>query len=190
RNVRSTEFSQLVDRLHDIITGAELLHHPTEHGLTVELLPSSHAGEVVGLLEYLNARGGREDVFRIASDTHREYGDTIAAVNAAELLDLVDSPRRSVMLEGLGTRFVQAGPKQRKAIWREQLLRLVLFKKVAEAIERQPTHQVGADFVMETIAMLMPEENYERVFDTFTSWARYGDLFAYDETTGMVTAIA
>jgi NitT/TauT family transport system ATP-binding protein len=40
---------------------------------------------------------------------------------------------------------------------------------VAEAIERQPSHRVDADFVLETIAMLMPEENYERVFDTFTS---------------------
>ena len=189
RNPRSTDFAQLVDKLHDIITGSEMPDAPPEHGLTIELLPTARAGEIIGLLEYLSARGGREDVFRIAGDTHREYGATIAAVNAAELLDFVDTPRRSVMLEPLGTRFVAAGPQERKAIWREQLLRLALFRKVADAIERQPQHRVDAELVLETIAMMMPEEDYERVFGVFTSWARYGDLFAYDETTRSVTAI-
>jgi len=28
----------------------------------------------------------------------------------------------------------------------------------------------------------MPQENYEKVFNTFIRWARFGDLFAYDET--------
>jgi NitT/TauT family transport system ATP-binding protein len=156
---------------------------PAEHGLTIELLPTARAGEIIGLLEYLSARGGREDVFRIASDTHHEYGAMIAAVNAAELLDFVDTPRRSLMLEPLGMRFVAAGPQERKTIWRDQLLRLVLFKRVADAIARQPQHRVDAELVLETIAMMMPEEDYERVFGVFTSWARYGDLFAYDETT-------
>ena len=190
RNFRSTEFSQLVDKLHDIITGGEMPDVPTAHALAIELLPAARASEVIGLLEYLSARGGREDVFRIASDTRREYGNTIAAVNAAELLDFVDSPRRSVMLEPLGMRFVRAEPTERKAIWRQQLLRLVLFRQVAEAIERQPEHRVDADFVLETIAMMMPDEDYERVFGIFTSWARYGDLFAYDEMARSVTAVA
>ena len=28
----------------------------------------------------------------------------------------------------------------------------------------------------------MPYENYEKIFNTFIRWARFGELFAYDET--------
>jgi NitT/TauT family transport system ATP-binding protein len=188
RNARSTEFSQLVDKLHDIITGSEMPDVPKDRAPLIELLPTARASEVVGLLEYLSTHDGREDVFRIASDTRREYGKTITAVNAAELLDFVDTPRRSVMLDPLGARFVSAPPEERKAIWRQQILRLGLFKKVAEALERQPQHRLAADFVHETIAMLMPEEDYQNIFSVFISWARYGDLFAYDEATATISA--
>jgi NitT/TauT family transport system ATP-binding protein len=191
RDYRSSGFLQLVDTLHDIITGAEMpdVSAPTaEPGAPIEPLPDAFAGDVVALLEYLDARGGREDVFRIAGDTNQEYGRVIAAVNAAELLDLVDTPRRTVVLEPLGVKLVRADPMERKVLWRQQLLRLGLFRKVAEALERQEDHSIDADFVLETIAITMPFEDYRRVFAVFVSWSRYGDLFAYDEGTETVTS--
>jgi hypothetical protein len=33
----------------------------------------------------------------------------------------------------------------------------------------------------------MPHENYEQVFTTFIRWARFGDLFSYNETTNMIS---
>ncbi len=191
RDYRSSEFLQLVDTLHDIITGAEMPDLPArsaEPGALVEPLPDAFAGDIVALLEYLDARGGREDVFRVAADTNQEYGRVIAAVNAAELLDLVDTPRRTVVLEPLGVKLVRADPVERKALWRQQLLRIGLFRKVAEALERQTDHSIDADFVLETIAITMPFEDYRRVFAVFVSWSRYGDLFAYDESTETVTS--
>jgi NitT/TauT family transport system ATP-binding protein len=191
RNYRSTEFLQLVDQLHDIITGHELPDLPAATPLAtdaIEPLPAARASEVVGLLEYLDARGGRDDVFRIASDTGRDLGQLIATVKAAELLDLVDTPRRTVLLEPLGQRFVSAGLAERKTIWREQLLGLGLFKRIAEALAGQEDHRVEADLVLETIAMTMPFEDYDKMFEVFLSWSRYGELFAYDEATGMIAA--
>jgi hypothetical protein len=41
--------------------------------------------------------------------------------------------------------------------------------------------------VLETIILRMPQENYGKIFDTFVVWARFGDLFSYDETTEMVS---
>lgn len=43
------------------------------------------------------------------------------------------------------------------------------------------------DFVLETIIMRMPQENYETVFSTFIRWARFGSLFSYDEATGLIS---
>jgi NitT/TauT family transport system ATP-binding protein len=183
RDYRAPEFLELVDHLHDLITGHELPDIPP--GVPVvpgmEPLPAATASEIVGLLEYLDSRGGRGEVFRIASDTHRRFDHVLNIVEAAELLDFIDTPRRTVVLEPLGRRFLQAGAEARKAIWREQLLRLVLFRQVQEALQRDPEHTAPGDFVRETIVLNLPHENYEQLFQTFVRWARFGNLFAYDE---------
>jgi NitT/TauT family transport system ATP-binding protein len=189
RDYRAPELLQLVDKLHDIITGMEMPDLPAPPTVVpaFEPLPPVGAVEILGLLEYLDARGGKEDVFRIAADTDREFGKLIGVVNAAELLDLVDTPRRMVVLAAEGVRLVRAMAAERQTLWRECLLRLRLFQVVREALARQEQHRVERDFVLETIAVNMPNEDFEQMFQTFVSWARFGDLFAYDEATELLT---
>src|SRR5207237_10932634 len=110
----------------------------------------------------------------------------INVVKAAELLNFVDTPRRLVVLEPDGIRFVKAGPEDRKVIWREQLLKLRLFRDLRDALERQPRHEIDRDFLLETIVLKLPQENYEKTANTFIRWARFGDLFAFDEDTQMI----
>jgi NitT/TauT family transport system ATP-binding protein len=191
RDYRSAAVLALVDRLHEIITGAEMPDvapvSPGPAPAVIEPLPEASSSEIVGLLEYLDARGGRDDLFRIASDTGHEFGSLIRVVKAAEMLDLVDTPRRQVVLEPEGQRFVRASPAERKLIWRDRLLQLRLFRDLRDTLQREPRHEVERDFLLETIVLNMPQENHEKVFNTFIGWARYGDLFAYDETTGMIS---
>lgn len=193
RDYRAPELLRLVDRLYEIITGSELPDLPAGAGPPkpqtglVEPIPAVSAGEIVGLLEYLDVRGGQDDVFRIAAATNREFGRVIMVVKAAEMLDFVDTPKRTVMLEPLGKRFVRASAEERKAIWREQLLGLALVREIYKSLKRQRKHRVDRDFVLETIVICMPQENYEQVFETVLGWARFGDLFQYDETTGILS---
>jgi NitT/TauT family transport system ATP-binding protein len=192
RDYRSPELLQLVDKLHDIITGHEMPDAapalaPPPGAKVFEPLPVISASEVVGLVEYLDARGGKQELFRIASDTDQEFGTVITVVKAAELLDLVDTPKRMVELAPDGIRLVKASPEARKVIWREQLLKLGLFQEVRDALERAPKHEVTREFVLETIAMTMPSENYDKLFDTLVRWGRFGDLFAYDEASEMLS---
>jgi NitT/TauT family transport system ATP-binding protein len=183
RDYRSAGLQQMVDRLHDIITGMEMPDVAPPTAVTFEPIPDAGAGEVLGLLEYLDARGGREDVFRIAAETDREFGALISVVNAAELLDFVTTPKRTVVLAPLGEKFVRADLVQRKLIWREQILELKLFQQVLDAIQRDERHRVTKEFVLENIAVMMPQEDYEKVFHRLVGWARYGELFAYDDDT-------
>ena len=126
-------------------------------------------------------------MFRIAQDTNREFGRVINIVEAAELLDFVDTPKRMVVLDTNGKRFIKATGEERQAIWREQLLKLRLFKQVHDALKRQPDHALHRDFLLETIVLTMPHENYEAIFNTFIRWARFGNLFAYDETSEIIS---
>jgi len=184
RDYRSPALLQLVDHLHDIITGIEMPDVPaaTAAGApAIEPLPAVSVGEILGLLEYLDARGGQEDVFRIASDTQREFGTVISVVNAAEMLDFVETPKRLVRLAPEGTRMVRAPIADRKVLWRQRILTLGLFQQVLRAIERSPEGRVTKEFVLENIVLAMPLENYEAIFDTFVKWGRFADLFDYDE---------
>jgi NitT/TauT family transport system ATP-binding protein len=183
RDYRSPELLGLVDRLHDVITGMEMPDAPPPGAPAFEPIPHVLPSEIVGLLEYLDARGGREDVFRIGADTGREFGALMAAANAAEMLDLVDTPRRMVVLAPAGQRFVKASPADRKELWAERVRGLQLFRAVEEAVERSPDRRVSRDFVLETLALHTPSEHFERTFEYFVAWARFGGLLAYDETT-------
>jgi NitT/TauT family transport system ATP-binding protein len=183
RDYRSADFLRLVDQVHDLITGHELPEPaaPAGGNTPLEPLPEASVGEVVGLLEFLDGRGGSDDIFCIAAETNRPFDRILNVVEAAELLDFVDTPRRRVVLEADGARFIRAPIEERSTIWRAHLRRVGLFRVIHDALDRQPAHVVDSDFVLETIVLHMPHENHVQVFDTFIGWARYGHLFAYDE---------
>ncbi|MEI6233209.1 MAG: nitrate/sulfonate/bicarbonate ABC transporter ATP-binding protein [Planctomycetota bacterium] len=197
RDYRSAEVLRMVDHLHDIITGAEMPDAPETTGVasststvssivSIEPLPDISSSEIVGLLEYLDARGGKEDMYKISADTHTEFGRLLSAVKAAELLEFVDTPKRMVVLEADGQKYVRAPLDERKGIWRDRLVRLGIFKEVVELIRRQHNQEVHRDLVLETIVFRMPFENYEKVFDTLVRWGRFGDLLAYDEVSELL----
>jgi hydrophobic/amphiphilic exporter-1 (mainly G- bacteria), HAE1 family len=176
-----------------IADGRKLLKDETDEPLSeiakhkvFEPLPDVTAGEIEGLLEYLDAHGGQDDVCHIAADTHRDVGRLINVTKAAELLDFVTMARRQVVLDHEGLRFVKASRADRQAIWRERILQLQLFRATQEMLRREGG-PIDSEVVRETLILNLPEENYEKEFATFVDWARYGDLFAYDETTGQIS---
>jgi NitT/TauT family transport system ATP-binding protein len=193
RDYTVPEAVALVDRLHDIITGHALPDIVAERRpvpgaeAPIEPLPRATTSELIGLLEYLDGRGGRQDVFRIASETNRELGQVIAVVKAGEMLNLVDTPRRDVVLDADGIRFVRANAVERQTIWREQLLKLRLFREVDGMLRARPGASVSADEVLRLIEGAMPQEDSRLVFETLVRWARYGNLFSYDEDRRMLS---
>ena len=187
RDYRSPEFLRVVDRLHEIITGAELPDEPAAPSAAAgaaEPLPPSTVSQIAGLLEYLDARGGEQNLFRVAAETGQEFGKVITVVKAAELLDFVDTPKQAVTLTARGRTFVKAAPADRKAIWRAALLELRIFREIHEYARRTEDRAVSREEVLETLALRMPQENLERMLGTFVRWARYARLFDYDAEAG------
>jgi NitT/TauT family transport system ATP-binding protein len=188
RDYRSPEFLKLVDQLHDIIMGHEMADTP-EPVLApnqippVESIPETPPIEIVGMLEYLDARGGKEDLFRISSETEKDFGSVITVAKAAELLDFVDTPKRNVVLTAEGARFVKAKASERQNIWKEQILKLGLFRQVNDILAKHPRKGLDADVVKEIIILNLPAENFDKIFETFVDWSQYGNLFHYSEET-------
>src|SRR5262249_39043365 len=160
---------------------------PAAESEFVEPLPDAGTPDIVSLLEFVGTRGGEEEIYHVADEMNREFGVLITDVKAAEMLGWVDTPGPRVILTSKGRAFVASGPEERKALWREQLLQLRLFRDIHEVLRRQPDRSVDRDFVLETIITRMPYENYQRIFNTFVRWARFGELFDYDSGAQRLT---
>ncbi|HEV8433430.1 MAG TPA: nitrate/sulfonate/bicarbonate ABC transporter ATP-binding protein [Thermoanaerobaculia bacterium] len=181
RDTRSRAFEELVSYLHEIITGTEMPDVPTAARATrIEPLPRTSTSEIVGLLEFLDSQGGADDIFELAADTDHEFGHMMGIVKAAEMLNFVDTPKQAVVLTAEGKRFVQADTEERKIIWRDQLLKLRLFQDVRSLLQREEGEASG-DLVREMIIIALPREKYEEMFETMVRWARFGNLFAYED---------
>ncbi len=191
RDQRSSASEELVDYLHEIITGSELPDVSPDvrrrESATIQALPATTTSEVVGLLEYLEAHGGKDDLFEISANAHQEFGRVIAVTKAAEILGFIDTPKQDVVLTPLGWQFVRAGAEERKRIWCTQLLNIKLFRDLYTRLQQHPDEPMSADDVKEMIIIALPHENYETMFETVIRWARFGNLFAYDEDTDQIT---
>jgi cobalt-zinc-cadmium resistance protein CzcA len=153
----------------------------------VEPLPDVTSSEIVALLQLVHGRGGQVAIFTIAEETNREFARVITVVKASEMLGFVDTPGHIVALTAKGRQLVEAPPEARRVLWREQLLTLGLFREIYDLLQREPDHAIDRDFVLETIVTRMPYENYEKVFNTFIRWARFGGLFTYNETAQQIS---
>src|SRR5581483_10996748 len=172
----------LVDYPHEIITGTEMpdAAGPAVREGRIAPLPKTSTSEVVGLLEYLDSKGGVDDIFDVAAETDHEFGHMMAITKAAEMLNFVDTPKQGIVLTLEGRRFLAAEAETRKELWREQILKLKLFQDVYALLQREEGEVIG-DMVREMIIMALPRENYEEMFATMVRWARFGNLFAYEE---------
>lgn len=193
RDSKSPEFMKLVDHIHDLITSAELPDVQVTAPILsasnddqVEPLPQVQSADILGLIEFLEAQGGTSDLFQVASHTHVPFERVLTTVKAAEMLDLVDTPKRAVLLTPLGKRFVNADMDERKDLWRAQLLELRLFRVVREMMDLEDG-ELPKEALVQELATRLPMEDAERTFETLVAWGRFGELFAYREEPGVLT---
>ncbi|MBI2469738.1 MAG: AAA-associated domain-containing protein, partial [Planctomycetes bacterium] len=194
RNSRALEFLSLVDRIHHIITSAIIPDEevpitaakvPSE--ILLEPLPEVSVNEIIGLLEFLDAHQGEEDIFHLAIEIHKEFGHLINITKAAEFLDFVDTPKQKILLTELGRRFVESDTTKRKKIWKEQLYKLTIYRHILDMLKKTPKGRLDRNNIEEEIVLHLPQEDPLKMFNILTSWARYGELFAYSEDTGYIT---
>ncbi len=192
RAYHSPEFLALVDEIHAAITQ---IHLPDERPAPtpsvpgaprIEPLPAAGVGEIVGLLEVLHDHGDALDLFELATRRRLDIGRAILAVKAAELLELVETPKQEVLLTASGRELVDGDASTRKRIFHRRLLAIPTFSYLVERLRRAPRLRLPAEVVQEQLVILLPNEPIEQLFEVIVSWGRYGELLGYDPVTGEV----
>jgi len=189
RDYKDPEFQRLVSTIHDTITSLELPELPPEPPAVfgraiskartrMEPIPYVPVGQILGLLSILRDSPELSNIYDIATEIGKEFGETISLVKAAEILDFVDTPKDEVAFTELGRRFVAGDPAVRKQVFGEQIMKLRLFHIVLALVQEHT--EVDSDEVLKTIHSALPYDNPEKILQTMIAWGRYAGLMDYD----------
>lgn len=194
RDTKSPEFQKLVTLIHECITTTTLPDLPVETPIAgqpisrarnrMESIPLVPVGQILGLLSILNDSPELSNIYDISDEIGKEFGETIALVKAAEILEFVDTPKDQVRFTELGRRFVDADRETRHSIFSEQVFKLRLFHIIIALLEEHT--EVEAVRVIKDIGSALPYDNPEKTFQTMIAWGRYAGLMDFNAKTGMV----
>ena len=195
RERQDPEFGALVDRIYVEMTArrteksapGSLGHIPgTGFGL---ILPRVSVNLLSGLLEALAAPpfNGRADLPEIASDLQlEEIDDLFPVAESLQLLRLVEVGDGDIRLTDNGKRFVDAEIDDRKRIFARLLIRYVPFAAhIRGILDERESHTAPKTRFLDELEDHMTPDMAEQTLRAIVSWARFAELFAYDDDSAM-----
>jgi len=187
RDRKSAEFLVYVDYIYKVMTEPELALPFTEaslHKPSFQVLPHATAGGMAGLLEFLNDRGGKEDLYHLAEELLMEVDDLFPIVDEAVLIGFAESKQGDVRITPAGKQFAEADIAARKKLFREAALsHVTLLQQIRNALERKADRAVPLEFFRDILDKHLSQEDVQRQLDTALNWGRYGEIFSYDSQT-------
>jgi NitT/TauT family transport system ATP-binding protein len=190
RERKSAEFLVYVDYIYKVMTQPELepgpfAQLPSQRKPSFQVLPHATAGGMAGLLEFLNDRGGKEDLYHLAEELLMEVDDLFPIVDEAVMLGFADSTKGEVRITSAGKEFAEADIAARKQLFREAVLsHVTLIQQIRNALERKSDGAVPLEFFRDILDEHLSQEDVQRQIDTALNWGRYAEIFTYDAGTG------
>lgn len=179
RDYHSQEFLNLVDELHDSYFEEE---KPAAEVPTLPLFPVT-VEEILGFISYLRRDGKPNDLYKIGAGTMDHFNHVLMAASAAELLNFVQIESRTVTLTDKGKKYLSANDRNRRTIWKEQLLTIELFRKAIHWLQSAYKHTLGQKELLDLILKELPRKNPQMQLKTLIGWGSYGNLFTYHKGT-------
>jgi len=155
-------------------------------GLALEL-PRVSSNLLAGLLEALAAApyNGRADLPALAEDLQMEIDDLFPIAETLQLLRLVEVAAGDIALTAAGRAFVAGAIDERKKLFAEHLLRHVpLARHIRRVLDERPSKRAPYLRFKTELEDHMSEDFAEKTLRAVISWARYAEIFAYDEEEG------
>jgi len=189
RDRKSAEFLVYVDYIYKVMTQPELELAPPARREPLarapfQRLPHAKPGGMAGLLEFLNDRGGQEDLYHLADELLMEVDDLFPIVEEAVLLGFAQSREGDVEITPAGKAFAEADIATRKRLFREAALaHVALVQQIRCALEKKSDGTMPLEFFRDILDEHLPAEEVQRQIETILDWGRYAEIFTYDSET-------
>jgi len=186
RNRLDPAFRQLVDTLYARMTLREATTLPTGiQGFGVGMVLDHVSSNVLsGLIETLAGPpyNGHADLPVLAGQLQLEADEILHLGESLQLLRFAQLSEGDLMLTDAGKRFANLETDARKKLFAEHLLAYVpVMGLIKRVLDERPSHAAPAARFRNELEDYMSEEYADETLRTIVSWARYGELFAYDE---------
>jgi NitT/TauT family transport system ATP-binding protein len=189
RDRKSAEFLIYVDYIYKVMTHPELepgpfTKLPSLSKPSFQVLPHAMAGGMAGLLEFLNDRGGKEDLYHLAEELLMDVDDLFPIVDETVMLGFADSTQGAVQITPSGNEFAEADIATRKKLFRKAVLsHVTLIQQIRNALARKLDRAVPLEFFRDVLDEHLSQEEVQRQLDTALNWGRYAEIFTYDSQT-------
>ncbi|MGA8301397.1 MAG: nitrate/sulfonate/bicarbonate ABC transporter ATP-binding protein [Terriglobales bacterium] len=189
RDRKAPRFIELVDYVYKIMTQPDLaLAVPGAQAAAqkparqkYQMLPHARVGGIAGLLELLQDRGGREDLYRLAEDLIMDAEDLLPIVEASVLLGFATLKEGDVEITTDGSRFADADILARKTLFRQAALaHVMILQQIDSILHKKTDHAISEEFFYDILDEHFSQDEVERQFETAMNWGRYAEIFDFD----------
>ncbi|HET9149008.1 MAG TPA: nitrate/sulfonate/bicarbonate ABC transporter ATP-binding protein [Alphaproteobacteria bacterium] len=145
-------------------------------------LPGVGSNLISGLIEAVAAYEGKADLPEIASELHMEIDDLFPVADALQLLRFAEIAEGDIRLTAAGRAFAEAETEDRKHLFARHLVTYVpLAAHIRRVLDERPSHRAPKSRFSDELEDHMSEDYAERTLRAVIGWARYGEIFAYDD---------
>lgn len=135
--------------------------------------------QIVGLVEAIDEVGGQADVATIAQEVEMDLDRIGPIVDAAEFLGLLSVVDGDLRLNDRSRRLLQARVKERKAIVRDVIEDVPVFRHITNLV-RSAGRPLDRAEVVAALAEHVGSHHAEDFFRALVYWGRYVELVQYD----------
>jgi NitT/TauT family transport system ATP-binding protein len=190
RNRVEPKFRQLVDDIYARMTARPAGKPAREvlfpgSGIAI-MLPRVSPNVLAGLMEAVAAdpHNGRADLPALAASLQMEVDDLFPVADFLHFLHFAEVAEGDIRLTDDGKRFVAAGFDERKALFAQHVLTYVpLAAHIKRVLDERASHKALASRFRDELEDHMSEEDADQTLRAVISFARYGEAFAYDESS-------
>jgi NitT/TauT family transport system ATP-binding protein len=191
RDRTTREFEDYVDKIYVEMTArrVERMRQAQTQGNAIEM-PLHHVSpnQISGLVEALAAApyNGKADLPDIAYEQELEVDELFPVAEAMQLLRLADVEGGDIKLTHMGKRFADADLNERKEIFSRALISNVpLAAHIRKVLDERASHSAPKTRFLDELEDHMAEDSAEETFKTVVSWARFSELFSYDDDAAL-----
>ncbi len=188
RNRLDPVFRQLVDSIYAIMTQRAEPRLPSKEGIPGGgigmVLTHVSTNVLAGLIEALAAApyDGRADLPVLAGALQMEADEIFHLGETLQLLRLAQLSEGDIELTEAGKRFAHMETDDRKRLFAEHISAYVpLIGLIRRVLDERPSHVAPVARFRNELEDYMTEDYADETLKTVISWARYAELFAYDE---------
>ncbi|WP_293853776.1 AAA-associated domain-containing protein [uncultured Alsobacter sp.] len=192
RNRLDPAFRQIVDDIYARMTARAVGNAPKEGGFPGTgigmILPHVSTNLLAGLMETLSGPpyDGRADLPALASALQMEVDELFPIAETLQLLRFAEVEGGDIHLTDAARRFATGGVDERKRLFAQNLMAYVpAVSHIRRILDDRPSHKAPRARFQDELEDFMSPEFADRTLHAVISWARYGEVFAYDEGAGV-----